>query len=127
MRQEKNKGWIMRNVMIVSVLVCMALSWPPSASAQEEVAYLAECPTTGSPVHHYVWELSYGGVVVDLYPETTVPEYVATVPYGVEFVIRLKAVDAQDRAGPWSEWSEPYTPDLGAPAWSGGCIPTRRM
>ena len=76
--------------------------------------------STGSPVDHYVVQHSADGrnwVTVD--DTVTQLSYILSAEYGVSHQIRVAGVDAQNRQGPFSLPSDPYTPDAGAPGQPG--------
>jgi hypothetical protein len=90
------------------------------AMAQEEVTYTWTAPTTGSAVHHYVFQQS-----VDEAPFVTIDDnvldntFVITLDYSLNHVVRIAGVDSLGRQGPWSVSSDPYTPSLGSPGVPG--------
>lgn len=74
-------------------------------------------PTSGSPVHHYVVQTSSNGTTwttVATQPLTT--SYTQACPVGVQILVRVAGVDAQGRQGVYSDPSDPFVPDAGAPA-----------
>ena len=106
-------------IVIVAALATMIL--PTLALAQTEMtaSFQWTAPTTGSAVDHYVVQHQEdGGAWTDLGTVAT-NQYVLTATEGVAHSIRVAAVDAQSRQGVWSEASDPYTPDPGAPGQPG--------
>lgn len=111
-----------RLIIVLTALVLLAstaITLVP-ASAQTttmNITYTWTAPTTGSPVHHYVVQASFNGgqfsTVAGLEPTTRTATI--TAPVGVPVQVRVAGVDAQNRQGPYSEASDPFVPDAGAP------------
>ena len=107
-------------IVIFGVLVATIL---PAASslAQTEMAvsYTWSAPSTGTPVEFYVVQHSVDGgpwTQIDTTPDNT---YTLTAQVGQSHQIRVAGVDAENRQGPFSVASDPYTPDAGAPGQPG--------
>lgn len=110
-------------MMVALVVLCAA-----SAQAQAPaVTYRWDPPTTGSPVVKYVIQASSdGGATWSDYVSENPPLNVYVFydwAFAATYVIRVAGVDAGDRQGPWSQWSDPYTtpdpPDPGPPGEPG--------
>ena len=102
-------------VMIAAILPAA------SAMAQTEmpVSYTWTAPTTGTPVEFYVVEHSVNGGQWTQIDTTTENSYTLTATTGESHQIRVAGIDASDRQGPFSNASDPYTPDAGAPGQPG--------
>ena len=74
-------------------------------------------PTTGSAVEHYVVEVLINERETELYDSVPSESIMLPVIYGNKYRIRVAAVDAADIQGPFSLWSQPYTPELGPPGF----------
>jgi hypothetical protein len=84
------------------------------------VTYTTTAPLTGSPVHHYVWQTSANGTAWTTLAQTTTGLSITiAAPVGVNILVRCAGVDASTRQGSWSEVSDPFVPDAGAPAAPG--------
>lgn len=111
-------------VKIVVLAALTALAVPGLALAQTvdtmTVSYQWTAPTTGSAVVYYVVEHDVDGSN-DWQPEgqTDTNSFTLDLAVGQAHRIRVAAVDAEGRQGPWSVASDPYTPDLGAPGQPG--------
>ncbi len=82
--------------------------------------YSWTAPTTGSPVHHYeVQRSSDNGTSWTSVTTTTTASVVLALNVGTTYLVRVRALDAQGRAGPWSASSDPNTPDAGPPGACG--------
>jgi len=103
---------------ILALLGVLAAS-PAAAQTTVEVTASWTAPTEGSPVHHYVFQLSTDGGPFVTVGSVTGLSYVLDLEIGHTYVARVAGVDAQDRQGPWSESSNPYTPDIGPPGAPG--------
>ena len=111
---------IQLNAAAVVLAAVMAFAAAPaSAQTTTDLTYQWPAPTTGSPVAHYVVEHSVDGGTWTQVDTVTTNQYVLTATYGQSHRIRVAAVDSQSRQGPWSEASDPYTPDAGAPGQPG--------
>jgi len=89
------------------------------AQTQIQATATWTAPTEGSPVDHYVVELSVDGgeyINAGMTPTTSITLNLDVLQ---EYVVRVAGVDALDRQGPWSLPSEPYVPDPGAPTAPG--------
>lgn len=103
--------------ILVSVVLLAALAIGQTTTV--DVRYRTTAPTTGSPVAVYAWQVSTdGGATWTNARTSTGVEVVLSLAAGVPVLVRVAGIDAQDRQGPWSPVSDPYTPDAGAP---GGC------
>jgi hypothetical protein len=101
------------------LLVAASLAAPASAQTTVTLNYTWDPPTTGSPAVNYVVEHSVNGgpyVQIATSPDNT---YSLQATVGDEHRIRVAGVDDQDRQGPFSLPSDPYTPDLGPPGQPG--------
>lgn len=82
--------------------------------------YLWTPPTTGSPVHHYEVDVSANnGSTWTTVASPTAASSMISLAVGGTYVVRVRAVDAQSRPGPYSVNSDPNTPDPGAPSAPG--------
>jgi hypothetical protein len=107
---------------ITLTTVLLAVMLPAASSlAQTEVPvnYTWTAPTTGSPVDFYEVEHSVNGGNWALVGTTDDNTYTLSATVGQSHQIRVRGVDDQDRRGPWSEASDPYLPDVGAPGQPG--------
>ncbi len=110
-----------RTLTILGILALLGAVGAAPAAAQTTVQVTASwtAPTEGSPVEHYVLQLSTDGGPFVTVGSVTGTEYVLELEVGSTYIARVAGVDAQDRQGPWSEESEPYTPDIGPPGAPG--------
>jgi hypothetical protein len=110
-----------RTLTILGILALLGTLGAAPAAAQTTVQVTASwtAPTEGSPVDHYILQLSTDGGPFVTVGSVTGTEYVLELEVGSTYVARVGGVDAQDRQGPWSESSDPYTPDIGPPGAPG--------
>ncbi len=104
-------------VALCTVFCLMSIGFPVRGDTEEAIVaeYTWTAPEYGTPVDHYVAQLLVNDVDI-LTIEDLPSEYVSVeVVYGNKYSIRVAGVDAQGNQGPYSEWSEPYTPELGPP------------
>jgi hypothetical protein len=105
---------------LIALTAIMALAaLPAAAQTTVEVTASWTPPTEGSPVHHYVLQLSTDGGPFTTVGSVTGTSYVMDLEIGRTYVARVSGVDDQSRQGPWSESSDPYTPDVGPPGAPG--------
>ncbi len=99
----------------------MLLMGPLPAAAQTTVQATASWspPSTGSPVDHYVVQISIDGGAFGNAGTTNTTSITLTLTVGSTYTVRVAGVDAQDRQGPYSPQSDSYTPDLGPPGTPG--------
>jgi len=108
-------------LLVVSVLLLGSLAF---AATTRSVTYRVTRPTTGSPAVAFNWHLSdNNGTTWTL--ATTTPDTFATLTLTTlkTYLVKVQAVDALNRIGPFSVNSDPFTPDDGAPGATGK--PTR--
>ena len=104
-----------RTTRFAGIIAALGLLFCLPASAQTSVQVTAswDPPTTGSPVVHYVLQLSVDGGqtygTVATVEDTSVQ---LELEIGQTYIARVAGVDSQDRQGPWSLPSDPYTPDI---------------
>lgn len=111
-----------RNRMTVLLGALFALSLLgalPAAAQTVQVTASWTAPTEGSPVDHYVLQLSTDGGPFTTVGSVTGTSYTLDLDVGSTYIARVAGVDAQDRQGPWSPESDPYSPDIGPPGQPG--------
>lgn len=108
---------------VIAVALAAALLIPLVVGGQTttiNVTYTTTAPLTGSPVHHYVWQTSANGTAWTTLAQTTTGLSITiAAPVGVNLLVQCAGVDASARQGAWSEVSDPFAPDAGAPAAPG--------
>jgi hypothetical protein len=102
--------------LALAVLVVGAL---PAQAQTVQVTASWTAPTTGSPVHHYVVQLSTNGGAYQSAGTSTTTSISLTLAIGSTYTVRVAGVDAQSRQGVYSLPSDAYTPDLGPPGQPG--------
>ncbi len=112
---------ITRVITVLGVLAVLSLVGALPAAAQTSVQVTASWnpPTEGSPVHHYVFQLSIDGAPFATVGTVQGTSYQLELEVGRTYIARVAGVDAQDRQGPWSLPSDPYSPDVGPPGQPG--------
>jgi len=109
-----------RTIVIFGVLATLSLLGALPAAAQTvQVAATWTPPNEGSPVHHYILQLSTDGGPFTTVGSVTSTTYTLNLEVNHNYVARVAGVDTQDRQGPWSLESDPYNPDLGPPGQPG--------
>lgn len=104
--------------MVIAVLLFSTLVFGQTTSLN--LTWNWSAPTTGSAVHHYVVQSSSNATTwTTLTTQPTTNSVTLSCPVGVNIQIRVAGVDAQGRQGPWSEASDPFVPDAGAPGAAG--------
>ncbi len=110
------------NRLVVFVALCavsglMGVGFSARADGQDAPprGYTWTAPEEGTPVDHYVAQVLVSEV--DTLAMGPLPSEYALVEmvYGNKYSIRVAGVDAQGNQGPYSEWSDPFTPELGLP------------
>jgi hypothetical protein len=100
------------------LIVVMLLTMIPaiaSCSTESPVTYTWSAPNGGTPVVEYSVALSVdSGPWIEM-GRTTTNEYtfIDIFEYGKSHEVRVAGIDAEDRQGPWSQSSDPFTPDIG--------------
>lgn len=102
-----------------AIAVLTLLGALPAAAQTVEVTASWTAPTEGSPVDHYVLQLSVDGGPFSTVASVAGTSHALQLDVDSTYVARVAGVDAQDRQGPWSESSDPYSPDLGPPGQPG--------
>lgn len=106
-------------IIFLAGLVICAFAAAAQAQTETTVNYTWTAPTTGSAVDHYVVEHSIDGGNWTQVATVSTNTYSLTATYGNAHQIRVAAVDASSRQGPFSQASNAYTPDAGAPGQPG--------
>jgi len=112
----------MKLLKITMFAVLLAVVLPAASTlAQTEmpVNYSWTAPTTGTPVDHYVVEHSINGGQWTQIATTTDNSYTLDATLGQSHQIRVAGVDASDRQGLFSQASDAFMPDAGAPGQPG--------
>ena len=107
--------------LVLLALLSLSLLAAAPAVAQTTVTleYTWDAPQTGSPVDHYVIEHSVnGGPFVQVGTSST-NTFILEATVGDSHRVRVAGVDDQNRQGPFSLPSDPYTPDVGPPGQPG--------
>ncbi len=107
------------NTIFGVILALGLLGALPAAAQTVEVTASWTPPTEGSPVDHYVLQLSTNGGPFTTVGSVTGTSYSLDLTVGNTYIARVAGVDAQDRQGTWSASSDPYSPDLGPPGQPG--------
>lgn len=89
------------------------------AQTEMEASYTWTVPQGGSAVVHYVVQHRVDGGDWVQVGTTTTNTYTMNLAVGHSHEIRVAGVDAEDRQGPFSVPSDPYSPDPGAPQQPG--------
>lgn len=109
------------HLLLITALTMSAIMMTQGAAMAQtmEVNYSWSAPTTGSPVDHYIVQLSVDGGSWTQIGTAASNTYTLTATVGHSHRIRVSGVDAQDRQGTYSAASDPYTPDPGPPGQPG--------
>lgn len=73
-----------------------------------------DAPTYGTPVVTYVLEVEEWGnedPATTIHDEITELYHDVWVEFGISYKARVAGIDAEDRQGPWSEWTPLYGPE----------------
>ena len=108
--------------LLLGLVLLVAGSGPAGAQTEVEATAAWSPPVYGTPVVHYVLQLSVNDgiwVTIATPADTT---YAVPVTEGNSHRVRVAGVDAEDRQGPFSLSSEAYIPgvsDIGEPGKPG--------
>lgn len=105
----------MKKLILAGALTLMLFATAAFAQVPD-VTYVWTAPTTGSEVVKYTVELNIDGAGwLPVAEVTTATVTFSTFEYLKTYEVRVAGIDALDRQGPFSESSDPYTPDQGIP------------
>ena len=107
------------NATLVLAILTTALLAAPASAQTVNVSYSWTAPTTGSAVASYVIQQSIDGGAWAQVATSSTTSYTLAATTGHSHRIRVAGVDAQARQGIWSDPSDPYTADAGAPGQPG--------
>ena len=110
---------ILKITMFAVLLAAVLPATSAMAQTEMPVSYTWTAPTTGTAVEYYVVEHSVNGGNWTQIGTTTENSYTLDATVGQSHQIRVAGVDASDRQGPFSNASDPYMPDAGAPGQPG--------
>lgn len=107
-----------KSLIICSLLVLMSMLPALEAAAQTEPNAQATWgpPTYGTPVVHYVLQLSTDEGAWEQVATTAGTSYDLTLTEGHSYRIRVAGVDAEGRQGPFCAPSPEYSPGSGSTA-----------
>ena len=110
---------ITKATMALAILTTVLLAMPAAAQTTINVSYTWTAPTTGSAVATYVVEQSIDGGTWAQVATTSTNSYTLAASAGHSHRIRVAGVDASNRQGTYSDPSDPYVADAGAPGQPG--------
>lgn len=106
-------------MVLVSAAMLIALTVSAQTTAVQ-TTFTWTAPTTGSACHHYdVQQSVSGGTWTDRVEKPATTSLAITASVGIPIQIRVRGVDVLGRAGVWSDPSDGWTPDAGAPGACG--------
>lgn len=111
-----------RSKAILGALIALGLCGAQQAGAQTTTVQVTaswNAPTEGSPVQHYVLQIATDGGPYATVATVAGTSYTLELEIDRTYTARVAGVDSQDRQGPWSLESDPYTPDVGPPGQPG--------
>ena len=95
----------------------LSMGAAPAEALETEVRFSWSESDQGTPAIHYVMEIEkrHGEELDDRSSIDNIlePTHVILVEYGFKYRVRVAGVDAQGHQGPWSLWSELFTPEVG--------------
>lgn len=110
----------MKRLLAITISALLMASLVIGQTTIINATYSWTAPTTGSAVHHYAVQSSNNGTTwTTLTVQPTSTSVTLACPVGVPIYIRVAGVDAQNRQGVWSESSDQFIPDAGAPGACG--------
>jgi hypothetical protein len=113
----------MKNLLTTTMFAVLLAVLLPAAAVQAQtempVSYNWTAPTSGTAVEFYVVEHSVDGGPWAPVGTVDTNSYTLNATVGVSHRVRVAGVDAQNRQGPFSLPSDPYSPDAGAPGQPG--------
>jgi hypothetical protein len=123
-KMDKNPGSkVLRALLAVAVLFAVGIAGAQfkdklfqTDSAPDEV-YSWTAPTDGGSVHHYVAEVYVNRSKTLVFDNLTTTTLQFPAEYGDDYMVRVAAVNAENRQGPWSNWSEPYMVEVDSPGF----------
>ena len=110
---------ILNSSVVLTLMATLLIAAAAPAQTTTDLDYRWTAPSTGSAVDHYVVQHSVDGTNWTTVATVTSAEYTLAATFGEPHQLRVAGVDADDRQGPWSDPSDPYTPDAGAPGQPG--------
>jgi hypothetical protein len=115
-----NRSSITKLTLFCTICLAILASGQVFAQTTVETSFQWTAPANGSPVDHYVVQhTTDGGATWTTVGNATTNNITLELRVGFSHQVRVAGVDATDRQGVWSEPSDPYTPDLGAPGQPG--------
>jgi hypothetical protein len=122
--QMKTRSMVVKVFLAVVLVVAVGVG---TALVQENKVFNSQsapdteftwtAPTTGTPVDHYVVEVLTNERETELFDPVPSESLMVSVIYGNKYRVRVAAVDASNIQGPYSNWSQPYAPELGPPGF----------
>ncbi len=117
---QNKKSKIAFGAVLMAVLAGVVLVWGGSGDRAEDMIFSWDAPTAGTPVVRYEVQIRVGGSQSNEYQNQVVTTNSVTfeVDWLKPYEVRVRGVDANDRIGPWSDWSlaedrELEEPDFG--------------
>ena len=111
---------ITKATLALAILTTVLLAMPAAAQTTTvNVSYTWTAPATGSAVVSYVVEQSIDGGTWTQIATSSTNSYSLAATTGHSHRIRVAGVDASSRQGAYSDPSDAYTPDAGAPGQPG--------
>ena len=110
---------ILNSSVVLTIMATLLIAAAAPAQTTTDVQYQWTAPVTGTPLEHYVVQHSVNGETWMNLGNVSNNQYTLEATFGDEHRLRVAGVDDQGRQGPWSNPSDPYTPDAGAPGQPG--------
>ena len=105
--------------VLLGILSLILIQGTALAQTEVQVNYSWTAPVDGSPVDHYVVQHSINGGAWTEIATAASNSYTLTASVGDSHQIRVAGVDAESRQGGFSDPSDAYSPDVGAPGQPG--------
>lgn len=109
---------VLASVLAIAGVVFVQANTERNKMAAPSVRYTWSAPTTGTPAVSYKAEVKVNDRDLLVFEGLQDESVSIQVDYGNKYLVRVAAIDSQNKQGPWSAWSVAYAPELDPPSFN---------
>ena len=109
---------VLATVVALTGVVLVQANTERNKMAAPSVRYTWSAPTSGTPAVSYKAEVKVNDRDLLVFEGLQDESVTIPVDFGNKYLVRVAALDAQNKQGPWSDWSVAHAPELDPPSFN---------